>query len=391
MSEIEDLLGGEGLFELVFNELREAIYISTLEGQILAVNPAMEKMFGYDSSELLSMQAKELYWEPEKREDFRQLIAKGDYVQDYEVEFRTKGDEKIHCLNTAVQKTLLDGRLVYVGIVRQVNGSESPASENGYLLIGRGTAQIVHDLKNVFSVITAYSELHSQGVAKIQEEIRRLATNGSGDISEDLGLLVEGCQRNEELLSGTREKALLGSDIVRRILDLVNKKKIELTEMCLSGFVERYSPGFLAPSILSAGYTLKTELSSEYKIMGDVTVLYEILQNIVINARDAMPEGGNITISTRDEDLSQPLHAKQGIIPTGSYSVIGIRDQGKGIKETDIDKVFLPLYSTKRGNGHGFGLSMVWTGVKSLNGYISVDSKRGEGTLFEIYFPAVIN
>ena len=124
-------------------------------------------------------------------------------------------------------------------------------------------------------------------------------------------------------------------------------------------------------------------------IRADKRQLEQVLMNLVVNARDAMPEGGTIEISTSVVTLTSELQRGRATVPIGEYVVMQVADQGVGIPEDKLPKIFEPFYTTKRlGEGTGLGLSTAYGIVKQTGGYIFSDSEVGTGTTFWLYFPA---
>ena len=123
-------------------------------------------------------------------------------------------------------------------------------------------------------------------------------------------------------------------------------------------------------------------------IRADRRRLEQVLINLVVNARDAMPDGGSIRIETETRNLTEPMLRDKATVPAGEYSVIRVIDTGTGIPADKIEKIFEPFFTTKRvGEGTGLGLSTVYGIVKQSGGYVFVSSVVGEGTTFELYFP----
>ncbi|MBP9182332.1 MAG: response regulator [Fuscovulum sp.] len=123
-------------------------------------------------------------------------------------------------------------------------------------------------------------------------------------------------------------------------------------------------------------------------IRADKRQLEQVLMNLVVNARDAMPEGGAIRIETEAKTLEAPLVRDKATMPAGEYSVIRVIDTGTGISAEKLPKIFEPFFTTKKvGEGTGLGLSTVYGIVKQSGGYIFVDSEVGRGTVFELFFP----
>ena len=124
-------------------------------------------------------------------------------------------------------------------------------------------------------------------------------------------------------------------------------------------------------------------------IRADRRQLDQVIMNLVVNARDAMPDGGEIRVDTRVVRLTEPMYRDRAEVPAGRYVTIRVRDQGTGIAPDKLTRIFEPFFTTKRvGEGTGLGLSMAYGIVKQTGGYIFVDSVLGVGSTFTIYCPA---
>ena len=127
----------------------------------------------------------------------------------------------------------------------------------------------------------------------------------------------------------------------------------------------------------------------EQMIRADRRQMEQVIVNLVVNARDAMPEGGRIAVTIRQDHLTPELQRDRAHVPPGDYVVIEVQDTGTGIPPEGISKIFEPFYTTKKtGEGTGLGLSTAYGIVKQTGGFIFVDSRLGGGTLFSLYFPA---
>ncbi|MGB0661848.1 MAG: ATP-binding protein, partial [Mangrovicoccus sp.] len=135
--------------------------------------------------------------------------------------------------------------------------------------------------------------------------------------------------------------------------------------------------------------TLKLKHDTRLRpIRADKRQLEQVIMNLVVNARDAMPEGGEIAIETRSQNLAKEMKRNRAAIPPGEYAVVTVTDRGVGIPPDKLPKVFEPFYTTKRtGEGTGLGLSTAYGIVKQTGGFIFVDSAVGVGTVFTLYFP----
>lgn len=124
-------------------------------------------------------------------------------------------------------------------------------------------------------------------------------------------------------------------------------------------------------------------------IRADKRQLEQVLMNLIVNARDAMPKGGEIRIETEEVTLDEPLQRDRATVPAGDYVTVKVRDQGAGIAKDRLPKVFEPFYTTKRtGEGTGLGLSTAYGIIKQTGGFIFVDSVEGRGTEFVLFFPS---
>lgn len=124
-------------------------------------------------------------------------------------------------------------------------------------------------------------------------------------------------------------------------------------------------------------------------IRADRRQLEQVIMNLVVNARDAMPQGGDITVTTDNLQLTTPTEIGRATLPPGDYVRVQVRDQGCGIAPEELSKIFEPFYTTKRtGEGTGLGLSTAYGIVKQTGGYIFCDSTPGEGSTFALFFPA---
>jgi two-component system cell cycle sensor histidine kinase/response regulator CckA len=138
----------------------------------------------------------------------------------------------------------------------------------------------------------------------------------------------------------------------------------------------------------------KVSLSLEHgtelpAIRADKRQLEQVIMNLVVNARDAMPKGGEIRIRTQAETLHEPYERDRARVPPGDYVVVTVADHGCGMSPDKLTKIFEPFYTTKgTGEGTGLGLSMAYGIVKQTGGYIFVDSQPATGTTFTLFFPA---
>ncbi len=227
--------------------------------------------------------------------------------------------------------------------------------------IGQLAGGIAHDFNNLLTAISGHCDLlllhHDRDDAAYSdlEQIRQNANRAAGLVNQLLAFSRKQTMKPERL-----DLAEVLSDLTHLLNRLVGERvKLKLAHDPLLG-----------------------------PIRADKRQLEQVMMNLVVNARDAMPEGGAIRIETEALRLTEPVQRDKATIPAGEYSLIRVIDTGTGISTEKLPKIFEPFFTTKKvGEGTGLGLSTVYGIVKQSGGYIFVDSEVGRGTVFEIYFP----
>jgi PAS domain S-box-containing protein len=259
-----------------------------------------------------------------------------------------------------------DGRLI------RVLGTMTDISERQHLeaqlrqaqkleAVGQLTGGVAHDFNNLLTVILGNAEFLSESLDD-QEDLR--------DSAELIAQAAErGAELNYRLLAFSRKQAL-----EPRTLDANNLIK------GMETLLRRTLPESIDIEIIRA--------SGLWKIEIDPGQLESALLNLALNARDAMPDGGRLTIETANAALDGNYVAKEHDVEAGEYVVIIVSDSGHGISPDALPRLFEPFFTTKEvGKGSGLGLSMVYGFVKQSGGHIRVYSEPGEGTSFKLYFP----
>ena len=229
--------------------------------------------------------------------------------------------------------------------------------------IGSLAGGIAHDLNNILGPIIMSASMLGQDLP--QETARELVV-----------IIQEAAQR--------------GADIVSQVLTFARGAKGEhkiLEPRALIGQVERFLKETLPKTI-----TFKASLAEGlWNVTGDMTQLHQVFVNLCVNARDAMPEGGNLSLSAKNFEVGQQFASKVPEAKPGRYVRINVTDTGTGIPREISQKIFDPFFTTKaQGKGTGLGLSTALGIVKSHGGFVMVESKRGKGSKFSVYFPATV-
>lgn len=227
--------------------------------------------------------------------------------------------------------------------------------------VGQLAGGVAHDFNNLLMLIHAHNErLRSRFVPEDPAHTDTLEIEQA--VTQAAGL-------TRQLLAFSRRQLLQ-----LRLLDLNNV----LSEM--SRMLERLIVDKVTLEVLPA--------SDPQFVKADPGQLGQVILNLAVNARDAMPDGGALTIQTRGVKLDQPAPASEGTIPPGKYVVLSVNDTGAGMSGDVLGRIFEPFFTTKKpGQGTGLGLAIVYGVIKQTGGWICVRSEPGQGTTFEIYFP----
>ena len=183
------------------------------------------------------------------------------------------------------------------------------------------------------------------------------------------------------------QNALRAATLVGQLLAFSRKQTLQPKVLSLRDVVGELA--LMLRRLLREGVELKLEHGADlWPVNADETQISNAIINLVVNARDAMPKGGTVTISTANESVAQAAALGTAIMPAGDYVCISVTDTGIGIPKEHLGKIFDPFFTTKPvGQGTGLGLATVYGIVKQTGGFITVDSEVGKGTSFHIYLP----
>jgi two-component system, cell cycle sensor histidine kinase and response regulator CckA len=188
-------------------------------------------------------------------------------------------------------------------------------------------------------------------------------------------------------INEVHQNALRAATLVGQLLAFSRKQTLQPRVLMLREAIGELAQ--LLRRLLREGVELNLEHGADlWSVHADETQISNALINLVVNARDAMPKGGSVTIATRNETVERATPLASGIMPPGDYVRIDVRDTGTGIAKGDLEKIFDPFFTTKPvGHGTGLGLATVYGIIRQTGGFIGVESEVGRGTLFRIYLP----
>jgi CheY-like chemotaxis protein len=175
--------------------------------------------------------------------------------------------------------------------------------------------------------------------------------------------------------------------MISKLLGFARKSTYELVSLNLNDVV--YDTVKLLERVIDSRISLNLELANQIPLVqGDINQIEQVVMNLIVNARDAMPKGGKISITTEAIVVANGMPGIPPYIHPGEYIVLNVTDTGTGIPDDIVNKIFEPFFTTKeQGKGTGLGLSMVYGAIKEHQGYITVQSKLGVGTTFTVYLP----
>jgi signal transduction histidine kinase len=292
------------------------------------------------------------------------------FVKDYEIAVRRKEGGKFVVLMTATAVRDEEGRLVaYLGIMRDITERKKLERQleraQKMEAIGMLAGGVAHDLNNILTGLTSYPELLLMQIPKDSRLRKPLLT-----------------------IKQTGEKA---AAMVQDLLTL-SRRGVEVREVInLNEVIRDYleSPECEKLRAYHPDAQLNLQIANDLmNLLGSPIHLFKTLMNLVSNAVEAMPHGGTVRIKTENRYLDSSINGYD-TIEEGDYVVLSVSDTGVGISPEDVSRIFEPFYTRKEmgRSGTGLGMSVVWATVKDHNGYIDIDTKKGKGTIFDLYFP----
>jgi PAS domain S-box-containing protein len=351
----------------LIDKASDAILVRELEGEIQFWNHGAERIYGWPREEAIGRNVKDLFYTDTSKfaEANASTISQGEWNGELQHQTLNRGQITVQAHWTLIRTN--EGQPKSI-LAINTDITDRKKIESQFLRaqrmesIGTLAGGIAHDLNNILAPIMMSVEVLKSYV-------------NDPEARDILGTLEVSAQR--------------GSDIVRQVLSFARGMEGQRTEVqpkhLLNDLVSIIKDTF--PKDVRLKFSIPTDT---WTISGDPTQLHQILLNLCVNARDAMPDGGSLTVAAENCVLDDQYAAMHIEAKAGRYVIISVTDSGTGIPPAILEKIFEPFFTTKDLNkGTGLGLSTVIAIVKSHQGFVNVYSEPGKGTTFKVYLPAM--
>jgi PAS domain S-box-containing protein len=351
----------------------DAIISLSLEGTIMSWNNGAERLYGYSQEEMIGASDDILLPADGKSEweAFREAVGSGKRLERFRrVRITKTGEAKPVGLTISPIRDEND-RVIGISTitrdrtqtVRNEQLEEQLRQAQKLESLGRLAGGIAHDFNNHLMVIRSYTEMLQDSLPA--DDIRRKRTQAVMKAADRAASLTR------QMLAFSRKQVL--SPVVLDIRSVINETARMLKRLIGEDIELQVSPA----------------AESLWAIEADPDQIVQVLMNLCVNARDAMPQGGTLTIATGNVTVHKASVARPYLLP-GDYVLLSVTDTGTGISRDVLGRIFEPFFTTKEvGKGTGLGLATVYGIVKQSGGYVWVDSEVGRGSCFTIYLPRV--
>ena len=364
----EALRRSEADFRSVIENAPYGIYRASMTGQLLQVNPALQKMLGYDSADEFLRQdlAANVFQHAGEYQRLMELLSRTNDIKDLEMDWKRKDGDPItvRCSGRRIQgeNGTPDYLEVFAEDVTEKRGLERQLRMAQKMeAIGRLSGGIAHDFNNLLGVIIGYSR------------VLRKAIGSDATLSEHASEIEKAGQR--------------AASLTRQLLAFSRQQVLSPVVLDLNALVSDMSK--MLPRLLGEDVEVSFALDDGLeKLKADQSQVEQIIMNLAVNARDAMPSGGKLEIRTANMHFDRFYTRAHPGSKIGDYVALIVTDTGTGMDPETLAHIFEPFFTTKeQGKGTGLGLATVYGVVKQSNGYIWVDSALGQGSSFQIYLP----
>mgnify|MGYP005811528483 CR=1 FL=1 len=345
--------------DMILESITDGVYVVDRDWRFRYINPAAEVLVGRTAEDLLG----KVLWD-----EFPQEVDQPLYevfhraMRERTVEYISNDSPTLKRQFDIVVSPSEAGLSVFFRDMTEINRlNEQLAHAQRLESVGRLTGGIAHDFNNLLTVVIGGAE-SIQGDPDLSDESREMAE-----------LVLEASRR--------------GAELTHRLLAFARRQPLEPKPVDVSAQLMSVLP--IIKRTIGEAVAVHTVFQRDLPLVTiDASQLENALLNLAINARDAMPEGGTLTLEAEAVELGETYATDHGDVAPGHYVVIAVTDTGTGIEPDVLPRLFDPFFTTKGlGEGSGLGLPMVWGFAKQSGGHVSVYSELGEGTTFKLYLP----
>lgn len=353
----------------LLDQTQDAIIVRDLEHRVVLWSKGAERLYGWTAAEAVNRRVDELV-QPDAgtyQEALRAVLRVGAWGGEIHTVTKTAAKITLESRWTLLRdaanrpKSILD---IGTDITERKKLEQQFLRAQRMESIGTLAGGIAHDLNNLLTPI-----LIGVGVLR-------------------LGALDDGAA---QIVDNIEQSARRGTDLVKQVLSFARGVEGARVAVSLADIAREIEA--ITRTTFPKNITFFAAIAADIRpVTGDPTQLNQVLMNLCVNARDAMPDGGSLTIAAKNVELVRPYAALQGTVPAGHYVVLEVSDTGTGMPKPVIERIFEPFFTTKDvGKGTGLGLSTMLGIVRSHGGCVNVESAPGRGTTFKIFLPAETN
>jgi len=363
----EALRQSQKQYRLIVDAANEGIWALDEDRRTSFVNAQMAKMLEYEAEEMIGREVESFIFEEDLPDHVQKMENRHrDIAEHYERRLRRKDGQAVWTIVSATP--IIDAEHHFRGSFAMILDITERKKLEQQLLqaqkmeaVGQLAGGIAHDFNNILTAIIGYGSL-------LQMEISRDARLKSY-VEQILDSADRAAEVTKSLLAFSRKQ-------------MINPRPVDLNHIVRG--IEK-----LLSRLIGEDIEIITALSSKDVVcMVDAGQIEQVLMNLTTNARDAMPNGGRLTLKTEMVELDENFIQSHGYGAPGKYAVLSVSDTGIGMDQESREKIFDPFFTTKEtGKGTGLGLAMVYGIIKQHRGYINVNSEPGKGTTFNIYLP----
>lgn len=370
----EALRKSEELYRTLYDSIRDAILVADTERKIIHCNPAFEDLFGYTLEEIRGKKTHHVY---DSEEEFRRI---GEAIREnlgnprflYTINYRKKSGEAFPGETNVFYLKDDQGDVTgFIGLIRDITERRRAEEERERMearlrqahkmeAVGRLAGGVAHDFNSMLNVILGYSEMCIKDASGTYLHQPLMEIKQAAERSSDLV---------RQLLAFSRKQL-----ISPRVVDLNERVKDKLN---------------MLDQLMGEGVKLRFRPDPDlWRVRIDTSQLDQVLTNLALNARDAMPRGGELIIETANVTLGESYSRQREDADPGDYVLMSFSDTGRGMPPEALEQVFEPFFTTKDvSEGTGMGLATVYGIIKQHGGTIHVHSEPGKGTTFKIHLP----